>query len=252
MLKNDRYSRQIGTIGLETMKKISDYKIFIYGMRGLGAEIAKNLILMGVKEVSICDEKIVKINDLSANYILKEEDVGKKRRDKACISYLKKLNTFKDINSDIEDLAELYNKIPNFDIVVITEIIDSSIINKIETICRKNNRGFIYTGVLGLFSFIFNDFGEKHEINNWNGDSPNNYYIKNINNDTECLITIDDSNDLQLPNQGEFVIFKEIEGMVELNDGKERKIKTIKSKNSFILDEDTSSYGKYIKNGICI
>lgn len=55
-----------------------------------------------------------------------------------------------------------------------------------------------------------------------------------------------------MPNEGDYVIFKEIEGMVELNDGKQRKIKSIKSKDSFILDEDSSSFGKYIKKGICI
>ena len=48
------------------------------------------------------------------------------------------------------------------------------------------------------------------------------------------------------------MIFKEIEGMEELNDGKPRKIKNIKSKFSFVIDEDSSSFGKYVKNGICI
>ena len=105
---------------------------------------------------------------------------------------------------------------------------------------------------MGLLSFIFIDFGENHLINNWNGNSSNNYYIKNISNEKECVISIDDSNGLQLPNEGDYVIFKEIEGMVELNDGKPRKIKNIKSKDSFILDEDSSSFGKYIKKGICI
>jgi len=48
------------------------------------------------------------------------------------------------------------------------------------------------------------------------------------------------------------VIFRGIEGIEELNDGKPRKIKSIKSKFSFVIDEDTSTYGKYIRNGICI
>ena len=253
MNENDRYSRQIGAYGMETMKKLSEFKIFIYGMRGLGAELAKNLILMGVKEVTICDEKLVKINDLSSNYILSESDVGKISRDEACLPNLKKLNNFVEVNKcEISDLTNLYEIVKRFDLVIITEIINSSIINNIEKICINNNHGFIYTGVLGLLSFIFIDFGENHLINNWNGNSSNNYYIKNISNEKECVISIDDSNGLQLPNEGDYVIFKEIEGMVELNDGKPRKIKSIKSKDSFILDEDSSSFGKYIKKGICI
>ena len=252
MTQNERYSRQIGTYGIETMKKLSEFKIFIYGMRGLGAELAKNIILMGVKEVTICDENLIKINDLSSNYILKEEQVGKMRRDKACLSNLKKLNYFVEVNCcEISDLTLLYDIIKNYEIVIITEIINISIINNIEKICRKNNHGFIYTAVLGLFSFIFDDFGKNHSVNNWNGNSPNSYFIKNISNEKECLITIDDTNDSQLPNEGDFLFFKEIEGMEELNDGKPRKIKYLKTKNSFTIEEDTSSYGKYIKNGIC-
>lgn len=94
MNRNDRYSRQIGTYGIETMKKISEFKIFIYGMRGLGSELAKNIILMGIKELTILNENLVKINDLTSNYILHEENVGKIRRDKACLYELKKLNNF--------------------------------------------------------------------------------------------------------------------------------------------------------------
>ena len=253
MDKEERYSRQIGTYGMETMKKLSEFKIFIYGMRGLGVELAKNLILMGIKEVTICDENLVKINDLSSNYILTENDVGKVRRDKACLSDLKKLNNFVDVNiCEISDLTLLCKKVKKYDIVIITEILEFSIINNIENICRNNNHGFIYAGVLGLLSFIFIDFGENHLINNGNGNPSNNYFIKSITNEKECEITIDDSNGLQLPNEGEYVIFKEIEGMIELNDGKPRKIKIVKSKNSFILDEDTTSFGKYIKKGVCI
>ena len=252
MSKEDRYSRQIGTYGMETMKKLGEFKVFIFGLRGLGVEIAKNSILIGVKEVTICDDTVIKINDLSSNYILKEEDVGKISRSKACLNDLKKLNNYVEVNNYVfSDLNNFYKKIEFYDIVIITEIIDSSTIDEIENICRKNNHGFIYTGVLGLFSFIFDDFGENHSIYNWNGSTPNIYYIKNISNEKECVITIDDSNDLLLPNEGDYVTFKEIEGIEELNN-KIIKIKSIKSKNSFVIEEDTTSYGKYIKNGICI
>ena len=38
------YSLQIGTIGIETMRKLTHLKIFIIHLRGLGIEIAKNII----------------------------------------------------------------------------------------------------------------------------------------------------------------------------------------------------------------
>jgi len=41
------YSRQIGTFGMETMGKLIKLDVLIVGMRGLGVETAKNLILAG-------------------------------------------------------------------------------------------------------------------------------------------------------------------------------------------------------------
>ena len=49
------YSRQIGTFGLETMAKLIELRVLIIGMRGLGVETAKNLILAGPKKVDIWD-----------------------------------------------------------------------------------------------------------------------------------------------------------------------------------------------------
>ena len=43
------YSRQIFTYGKETMDKIVNLKILIIGLRGLGIETAKNIILAGPK-----------------------------------------------------------------------------------------------------------------------------------------------------------------------------------------------------------
>lgn len=49
------YSRQIGTFGIETMGKLIKMNVIIIGQRGVGVEIAKNLILAGPKSVQIYD-----------------------------------------------------------------------------------------------------------------------------------------------------------------------------------------------------
>ena len=43
------YSRQLGVYGLETMKDIIKLNILIFGLRGLGVETSKNIILAGPK-----------------------------------------------------------------------------------------------------------------------------------------------------------------------------------------------------------
>ena len=93
-INTDLYSRQIGAFGMETMRKLVQLKVLIIGMRGLGVEIAKNIILSGPKSVTIFDQCFPSINDLSSNFYITEEDVGKKCRDVACLDKLKGLNPY--------------------------------------------------------------------------------------------------------------------------------------------------------------
>ncbi len=48
------------------MRKMQSSNILICGMGGLGVEIAKNIILAGVKSVTIHDQKTVCFSDLSS------------------------------------------------------------------------------------------------------------------------------------------------------------------------------------------
>ena len=41
----DRFSRQNAALGAETTAKLTKMKVLIYGMKGLGIETAKNLVL---------------------------------------------------------------------------------------------------------------------------------------------------------------------------------------------------------------
>ena len=95
----DLYSRQIGTFGMETMGKLIQLKVLIIGMRGLGAEIAKNIILSGPQSVTIYDPEFTRINDLTSNFYLSLEDVNKKPRDEASIKKLSELNTYVKVST---------------------------------------------------------------------------------------------------------------------------------------------------------
>ncbi|GKD62626.1 ubiquitin-activating enzyme E1 1-like protein isoform X2, partial [Tanacetum coccineum] len=66
-------------------------QLAVYGPRRLGAEIAKNLILAGVKSVTLHDEGSVELWDLSSNFIFTENDVGKNRA-QASVQKLQELN----------------------------------------------------------------------------------------------------------------------------------------------------------------
>ena len=79
------YSRQLAVFGADMMTKFAKMKVLIMGMRGLGVETAKNLILAGPQQVDLCDDEIVTIDDLGANFYLRQEQVGKERRDVASL-----------------------------------------------------------------------------------------------------------------------------------------------------------------------
>ena len=68
--------------------------VFIQGLRGVGLETAKNLILAGPKRVTICDDTLISMNDLATNFFANENDVGKVKRSKCVIKQLQELNPY--------------------------------------------------------------------------------------------------------------------------------------------------------------
>jgi len=72
-------SRQAATFGLEACLKLKTMKVLLYGARGLGFEVAKNLALAGPGEMVVFDPNPVAYKDLGANFFFTEDDVGKNR-----------------------------------------------------------------------------------------------------------------------------------------------------------------------------
>ena len=246
-INEDLYSRQIFTYGLELMEKISDLKILIIGLRGLGIEIAKNLILNGLNEICISDKNICKINDLGTNYFINESSVNKETREKACFEKLVSLNPYVKV-SIME--GNILDNIKRFNLIIITEIMNSDELIKINKACRDNNKGFIYGLNFGLAGFLFNDFND-HLIYDSNGEKNLSYQIFNIEEkDNYYEIYIDTSRDKNfLLKKGEYVLLKEIQGLEFLNDDEPKKI--IKTTNeSFFIEKIDNLDKKYINGGI--
>ena len=249
-IKDQLYSRQIATIGIESMKKISELKILIIGLRGLGVEICKNIILQGPSKLSIFDNIITEKKDLCCNFYLEEKDVGIKRRDTSIINKLMELNKYVNVEclSQYNSIEELEELIEEYNIVVITEIVKREMLIKINEKCRQKNIKFIFGVTLCLTGYIFSDFGKEHLIFNKNDKEPNIYTIKNIKNDINGLVELEEIN--EGINNVKSVVFRNIEGMTDLNDKEPIEIK-IKDKYSFYIG-DTSKYNKYIKGGLAI
>ena len=57
-------------LGHEAMRRMAGADILISGMSGLGVEIAKNIVLAGVKSVTIHDTEVTSYSDLSSQVLL--------------------------------------------------------------------------------------------------------------------------------------------------------------------------------------
>ena len=249
------YSRQIGTYGLGTQTKIMKMNILIYGMRGVGVETAKNLVLAGPKSLTIFDPNICKINDLTSNYFLKEEDVkNKKRRDEASITNLSELNPLVNVNlmkgndliQDIQKKSK--DEESKYNLVIITEFLKKEILEKIDDLCRAENIGFILSLEFGIYGFVFVDFGKNFIIYDETGDEVKEYLISFITKEENGKVIINTSlsGDIKLTSN-DLISFKEIEGMTELNNCKPMKIKI---DGDIIEIGDTSKFSDYISGGV--
>ena len=72
----DLYSRQLYALGKDSLITMSNAKILIIGTETPFVEIMKNLILMGIGEITIADNRVVTKSDFDVNYYLKENDLG--------------------------------------------------------------------------------------------------------------------------------------------------------------------------------
>jgi len=252
------YSRQLGIIDIEIMKKLTSMNFLIIGLRGLGIEILKNLLLEGPNRVDIYDPNLIRINDLNSNYLVTEEDINK-IRDETIIERIKDLNPnveSKVIKPNIEidasyekELEFIISNISNYNMVIITEFVKKNTIIKINDECRKLKKGLIYTCALGLGGFLFNDFGKEHIISSPYGKDDNFYPIKNIKKGISTTIYLDNSLE-GFPNiEGEgYIKLRDIKGMTELNNDLIYKAKKV-SISEYVIDINSINFNDYTYGG---
>ncbi|XP_057954289.1 ubiquitin-activating enzyme E1 1 isoform X2 [Malania oleifera] len=245
-IDEDLHSRQLAVYGRETMRRLFASNVLISGMQGLGAEIAKNLVLAGVKSVTLHDEGSVELWDLSSNFIFSENDIGKNRA-LASVQKLQELNNAVVISTLTTKLT--IEQLSDFQAVVFTDISFEKAI-EFNDYCRSHKPpiSFIKAEVRGLFGSIFCDFGPQFTVFDVDGEEPHTGIIASISNDNPALVSCVDDERLEFQD-GDLVVFSEVHGMTELNDGKPRKIKSARP-YSFTLEEDTTNFGTYIKGGI--
>jgi len=100
----ERYARQIvmHQIGIEGQEKLSNAKVTIAGLGGLGSLVAMQLVGMGVGRLNLVDRDIVTKTDLHRQYLYTENNVGKLKV-VAARERLQRLNS--EVKIDVSDSA---------------------------------------------------------------------------------------------------------------------------------------------------
>lgn len=239
------YNRQRYVLGDEAMKRLKQQHVLIIGMGGLGIEIAKNVVLAGVNSVTIEDSQNATILDLSTQYYLRNDDIGKNRAQQS-LEKLRALNDYVKVHVSTDaPLTRKSDHWKQFTCVVLTEgtLEEMKEINKI---CRANQIVFIMADVYGVFSRCFVDCGaEPFTVHDKDGEQLKEVFINHISPEGVVTVAGDDRHPFQ---DGDVVRFRELVGLENLN-GCERSVKDLNI-HQFSIGDISSLGGEYQRGGI--
>lgn len=238
------YSRQLYVLGHEAMKRMGSSNILIVGLRGLGVEIAKNIALAGVKSLTLYDPKPAQIQDLSAQFFLHPEDVGKPRAE-VTVPRVSELNPYTPVKVHAtKNLTDDLSQLKAFQVVVLTDTpLKDQIL--ISDYCHENGIYVVITDTFGLFGTIFNDFGKNFTCGDPTGEEIHSGIVADIDADGTVSALDETRHGLE---DGDFVTFTEVQGMEGLNDAPPRRI-TVKGPYTFSIG-DVSGLGEYKRGGL--
>jgi len=131
-------------------------RVCIMGVSGLGAEIAKNLVLAGVNTMEMVDSATVSDQDATSQFLAPRDCVGQNRAE-ASLQRLQQLNPMVKVSANTgktQDKDADYFK--QFDVVVATNCNKEELI-RINSICRAEKILFYAGDIFGFYGFSFMD-----------------------------------------------------------------------------------------------
>lgn len=210
-------------------------------------DAAKNTALAGVKSVTLYDPAPVEVADLSTQFFLRAEDVGKPgvTRASATAARLAEINTYVPVKA--LEVPELTREVlSQFQVVVLCNQLLSEQL-RVNDLTHNTATHFLAASIHGLFGSVFADFGRDFVCKDATGEQALSGMVVSIDKDGEGLVTTLDETRHGLED-GDYVTFSEVEGMTELNDIEPRRV-TVKGPYTFTIG-DTSSFGDYKRGGL--
>lgn len=194
--------------------------------------------------MTLFDPAPAAISDLSSQFFLHPDDVGKPRA-AVTAPRVAELNAYTPVAiHSSNNLTEDLNQLRQYQVIVLTSTpLDDQII--ICEYCHQHGIFVVVTDTFGLFGSIFTDFGKEFTIADPTGENPLNGIVAGI--DSDGLVSALDETRHGLED-GDFIAFTEVQGMEALNNSEPRKI-TVKGPYTFSIG-DVSGLGHYKGGGL--
>ncbi|XP_074025647.1 SUMO1 activating enzyme subunit 1 [Leptinotarsa decemlineata] len=155
------YDRQIRLWGIESQEKLRASNVLLIGIRALGSEIAKNILLSGINSLTILDDGVVTKEEQVKNFLLYPDSIGKKIADEVLLKG-RALNPLVKIKVDTDSPASKDQSFFKKFTIIIATGIKTDLLLKIDKICRANNVKLIFGDVFGFFGYSVADFQEHN------------------------------------------------------------------------------------------
>uniref|UniRef100_A0A667YQ29 Ubiquitin like modifier activating enzyme 6 n=1 Tax=Myripristis murdjan TaxID=586833 RepID=A0A667YQ29_9TELE len=240
------YSRQRYVLGDNAMQQMAQSSVFLSGMGGLGVEIAKNIVLAGIKAVTLHDSKQCETWDLGSNFFIRQDDVVE-----AVYPRVAELNPYVhvDVASFTLDNNTDLSFLRKYQCVILTEA-RLSLQKRVNEFCHSQQPPIRFIGcdAYGICVRVFCDFGEEFEVSDPTGEEPKEIFIQSVTQGNPGVVTCMDNRTHGLQT-GDRVLFREVNGMVELN-GTAWEVSVL-SPHSFAIG-DTSHLQPYAHGGFFV
>lgn len=248
----DRWSRYIGAMGIEAVKKQSKAKVAVIGMNNLGLEVSKNIILSGVNKIWLCDWEKLHMKDLLGNFYASEKDIGQHRAE-IVKSKLQQLNFYVKVESKTMTQEEDYSFLDECDIILITDNY-LPMTNKAIEKAKQLQKKLIIADTVGVYCRVFCDFGDEFVVTDRDGEEPAECFIKDINSEKNIIELYPNSvHDMQV---GDCIVLSEVTTKEDESNTEAKplnnavlKIKDFIKKNEILVEEDLKIFKQFERNG---
>ncbi|XP_037124399.1 SUMO-activating enzyme subunit 1 [Syngnathus acus] len=156
-----QYDRQIRLWGLDAQKRLRGSRVLLAGLGGLGAEVAKNLILAGVKGLTLLDHEKVTEESCRAQFLVPVTEQGRNRAE-ASLERAQNLNPMVEVLADtdrIEDKPDTF--FLQFNAVCLTGC-SKDVMVRVDQLCSQHNILVFCGDVHGYYGYMFCNLGPEH------------------------------------------------------------------------------------------